>query len=87
MEKDIALGSVAEFKLNLEKGKVVISLGASKSVLDDVVSFESLNTAKMDGAAFLDLLFKEIEAKSPAGVVPIEETVKSLLKSAVMAIQ
>lgn len=87
MEKDIALGSVAELKLVLEKGKAVVSIGANKSALDGAVSFESATSVSADAGAFVDMLFAAIEKASPAGVAPLEETVKALVKSAVMAIQ
>lgn len=86
MEKAIKLGTVGSIDLKFAGGNASISIVANDSVLGGAVSLASTTTATISGAELIDLLFKEIESKSPAGAIPIEETVKDLIKSAVAAI-
>lgn len=87
MEKGIALGSVGGVKLSLGGGKASVSVSASESILDGAVVVQASASGVISAGALVDMLFAEIEAKSPAGVVAIEETVKAIVKNAVLAIQ
>lgn len=78
MEKDIALGSFGKLELLFAGGKASLSVqgqgGLAISITDDA-------------SVLVDLIFSAIEKASPAGAVPIEESVKALVKAAVIAIQ
>lgn len=87
MEKDIGLGSVGGVKLSFSGGKATVSVSASESVLEGAVVVQASASGVVSAAALIDMLFAEIEAKSPVGVVAIEETVKAIVKNAVLAIQ
>lgn len=87
MEKDIPIGSAGGVKLSLAGGKAVVSIELKEAVLDGAISAQASASGVVDAGIFVDMLFAEIEAKSPAGVVVIEDTVKALIKSVVMAIQ
>lgn len=86
MEKDLALGTVGGLKLSLGGGKAVVELSAQESVLDGAIVAKASASVVVGADVLVELLFKEIEAKSPAGIVPIEETVKAIIKQAVMAL-
>lgn len=87
MEKDVALGKVGGLKLSLAAGKATLDLSAQESVLDGAVMAQASMSVVVGADMLVDMLFAEIEAKSPAGVKPIEETVKAIVKQAVVAIQ
>lgn len=82
MEKDVKVGDFGDFDLKLSGGKASL-------VLNAVVPGAALTvgaSAVVDAAVLIDKLFAEIEAKSPAGIAPIEETVKMIVKNAVLAL-
>lgn len=86
MEKDIKLGSIADIDFSFAGGKASVKLSAGYEAADLGVSVKSENSASVDSLALVDKLFAAIEKASPAGAVPIEETVKALIKAAVAAI-
>lgn len=86
MEKDISLGSVGGIKITLAGGKATLELSASEAILEGSVKVSGSASGSLDAGVLVDMLFAEIEAKSPAGIAPIEETVKAIVKSAVLAI-
>lgn len=80
MEKDIALGAYLDLELAIHSG--VASLGLKTTTAGPI----SANLAvSLDAEALVDKLFAAIEAALPAGAVPIEESVKLLVKNAVKA--
>jgi len=83
MEKDVKLGTVGDVDLKLEKGIATISISAA---VPGDAGIEGGAFVKCDAEKLLGKLFAEIEAKSPAGAVPIEETVKAIIIQAVKAI-
>lgn len=87
MEKDIPIGSVGGVKLTLAGGKAVVEVSASEKALNDAVQVQANASASVDAAVLVDMLFAEIEAKSPPGSVAIEEAVKLIVKNAVLAIK
>lgn len=88
MEKDIAIaGDLGALKLSLEGGKALVQIGVKEDVLEGAIKLQASASALVDASVLIDLLFAEIEKKSPAGAVAIEEAVKMILKNAVMAIQ
>lgn len=81
MESEVKLGDVGDVDFTFASGKVKVELkvelpggGASAGAF-----------AQIDAGVLADKLFAAIEAKSPAGVVAIEEAVKSIVKSAIVA--
>lgn len=86
MEKDIELGNVAELKLSITGGQAQVSIVVNKTWLNGDIAVASTNSATLGAAAFLDLIFSEIESKSSAGAQAIEENVKNILKNAVSAL-
>lgn len=87
MDQDVKLGEVGDIKIELAGGKAVISIEVKKGLLEGGIALQAGASAIIESSALVDLLFAAIEAKSPAGIVPIEETVKAIVKNAVMAIQ
>lgn len=82
MDTELVQGPAGDIKLTISGGKIRLEgAGNLSSVGGSAGAF-----IQEDGNVLLDKLFAEIEAKSPAGAVPIEETVKALLKSAVASI-
>lgn len=86
MEKDVAIGKVAGVHLDIEKGKAEITLSASETMLDGAVKLKASMTGEIGADQLADMLFAIIEKKSPPGVVMIEETVKMIVKNAIMAL-
>lgn len=84
MEKQIVLGSVGELDLALSGG--VLTIKEVAAVPGDAGVSEQAGV-QVDAAKLLEKLGKLIEAKSPAGAVPVEELVLSGLITAVKAIQ
>lgn len=82
MEKDIALGSVGDLDLAFAGGKAKVELKVN--VEQAALSVGAV--IEVDASKLIDKLFAAIEAASPPGAVPIEEGVKSILKSAVAAL-
>lgn len=82
MEKDVQLGQVGKLALSFSGGKALLSLSGGY----DPAGFALKVEASEDAAALVDLLFAAIEKASPAGVQPIEESVKGIVKAAVQAI-
>lgn len=84
--KDIKLGSVGDLKIELTSGKAKLTITAGASALGGSAKVKADVSAEVDSSVLLDLLFAEIEAKSPAGVKALEELVKMGIKAAVAAI-
>ncbi|MES2355621.1 MAG: hypothetical protein V4568_14725 [Pseudomonadota bacterium] len=82
MEKDVELGSVGKLALSFSGGKALLSVTAGYSPAGASVSAQ----VSEDASVLIDLLFSAIEKASPAGAVPIEETVKALVKASVAAV-
>lgn len=86
MEKDVALGHVGGLKLALSGGKATLEISAKEAVLEGAVTAQASASIVVGADVLLDMLWAEIEAKSPAGIKPIEETVKMIVKQAVMGL-
>jgi hypothetical protein len=87
MKSEIALGNVGKLSLEFSGGKASIGVTASESIDGGLASVDASVNGVADAGAVVDLLFSAIEKASPAGAVPIEEGVKSIVKAAVAAIQ
>lgn len=86
MEKDIKLGDVGAVSLVISGGKASISIQAQESAVGGAVQLQAQASAVVGADVLVGMLFDEIEKKSPAGVVPIEESVKAIVLAAVKAI-
>lgn len=87
MEKDIEVGKLGAVKLSLGAGKAVLSIAVGDSAAQNAVVVSASASASIDAGALVDMLFAEIEAKSPAGAKPIEDLVKLAVKNAILSIQ
>lgn len=87
MQEQIQLGDVGALKFSIEGGKAKIEIIAQEKVLNDAIVVQGGASAVVDAGVLVDLIFAEIEKKSPPGLIPIEETVKAIVKQAVLAIQ
>lgn len=85
-EKTVALGQAGSLKFDIEGGKAVVSVGVAGALAEGSLAVEAKVSATVDAAHLVDLLFAAVEAKSPPGFVAIEETVKEIVKKAVMAL-
>lgn len=83
MEDKIALGSVGSLDLSFAGGKAQISVTAAYGPAGASASLSITE----DATGLVNLIFSAIEKASPAGAVPIEETVKQLILAAVTAIK
>lgn len=83
VEKETKLGSVGVLDLKFESGKAVLSVTAGYGPAGASAAL----SVTEDAEALVDLLFGAIEKASPAGAVVIEESVKGLIKAAVLAIK
>lgn len=82
MEKELVQGSKGDVKLTISAGKIRIEAsGKLESAGGSAGAF-----IEEDAGALLDKIFAAIEAKSPAGAVPIEEGVKTMLKEKLLAL-
>lgn len=82
MEQDVKLGSVGDLDLKLSGGKASLMLSAA---LPAAAASASVGVV-IDAGVLVDKLFAAVEAASPPGVAPIEESVKAVVKAAVMAL-
>lgn len=83
MEKELVQGSLGDIKVTLSGGKAKLE---AQGALPGGVGVTAGAFLECDASALLDKIFAEIEAKSPAGAVPLEEAVKLVIKQAVAAL-
>lgn len=83
MEKDVALGSVGSLKFEFSGGKASMTGSVSYGPTGTQLNLSLVE----DATALVDLLFAAIEKASPPGAIPIEESVKALVKAAVASIK
>lgn len=86
MEKDIKLAQNVDLDLKIAGGVASVSLVASYEVPGVGLKASSANSVELSAAALIDKIFAAIEAKSPPGVVALEEGVKLIVKNAAMAL-
>lgn len=82
-QDDIKLGTVGDLVLGFSAGKA--SVTAKAAIDNNAVQISA--SVQVDSSVFIDQLFAAIEKASPPGTVAIEESVKSIIKSAIAAIQ
>lgn len=81
--KELTQGPVGDVKLTLEGGKARIEAAGAVPGDSGITAGAFI---ECDANKLLDKIFSEVEKKSPAGLAPIEEGVKEMLKKAVSSI-
>lgn len=82
MEKDVALGKVGSLDLSFSGGKASVNV----QVAVPEASLTSQVSIVVDAGALIDAVFVAIEKASPVGAKPIEESVKAIVKAAIVAL-